>query len=49
MRILHGTWLSGQYADKEHGFVVWAETGEKVEARRTLRRAARPHPFHRFQ
>ena len=45
MRILHGTWFSGQYADKEHGFVVWAETGEKVEARRTLRRAARPHPF----
>jgi SNF2 family DNA or RNA helicase len=45
MRILHGTWLSGQYADKEHGFLVWAETGEKVEARRTLRRAVRPHPF----
>ncbi len=28
MRILHGTWLNGDYLNKDKGFVLWAESSE---------------------
>ncbi|NTU65213.1 MAG: hypothetical protein HGB05_17885 [Chloroflexi bacterium] len=45
MRIVHGTWLNGDYLAKDKGFVVWAESSETNESRARLRRGVRPHPF----
>ena len=45
MRILHGTWLNGDYLAKDKGFVLWAESSEVSESRSRLRRGAHPHPF----
>jgi len=45
MRILHGTWLNGDYLAKDKGFVLWAESSEMSESRSRLRRGVHPHPF----
>ncbi|CAG0935791.1 hypothetical protein TFLX_04641 [Thermoflexales bacterium] len=45
MRILHGTWLNGDYLSKDKGFVLWAESSETSASRTRLRRGVRPHPF----
>jgi len=45
MRILHGTWLSGDYLSKDKGFVLWAESSDMSAAQTRLRRGVRPHPF----
>src|SRR5512145_306636 len=49
MRILHGTWLNGDYLSKDKGFVVWAESSETgvtpSRLRRGVRARARAHPF----
>ena len=45
MRILHGTWLNGDYLSKDKGFVLWAESSEPSAVQARLRRGVRPHPF----
>jgi hypothetical protein len=49
MRILHGTWLSGDYLSKDKSFVLWAESSDMSVAssrvRRGMRARSRPHPF----
>ena len=49
MRILHGTWLNGDYLSKDKGFVLWAESSETAAPQPRLRRGVRarmrPHPY----
>jgi SNF2 family DNA or RNA helicase len=45
MRILHGTWLNGDYLAKDKGFVLWAESSETRVSQARLRRGVRPHPY----